>query len=612
MIRINIIGSGFLDMATGGGLSFKRDNQQFRFCDISLGRSVEFSIPSTRHNRRLLGYGDDPAMYGDMMRDRHDVQVIHDFGAFRATLNVTGYEGEAFKCVLLLDTMPWLASLQDIKLKDMACSWSHGHYWDNAYAIPVGDPSLYTFLDGEGIKIVQYDDGVSGYLLPSVNVKAFIEDILTEAGVPHSVYIPREYWIVMSTAKGTGEATVTMVSNGTNDLTITGGAGIIQAETVDLEWATGEFFGALVGGGSVTVKAFKALEDIDVTFPSSFPTDCYLVQYSTKLKNYSTIGGVDQYGNPDPHGGSLGRLDGKTVSLKKGYIYFFAPNPWQVDWGFPNGYIGYKDTFNPFSFSFKVTRATDLQQGELWYMRNNMPDMTLFDFIKSAALAAGMEVLVDINGIYVGDGSYAKDMKECSNVLSVDSVSRCVDTWGNTNRKAEVCFDSEDYVTNPIRWGYFIDNDTLEGSKETKVKFSEGTTNAGGTILIKDIDMSGTPPKITAKKPTIAYADPDHKLLVRVPDVSMVGYDDIAADSTCIRMKMRVDNKAFFDLKPTDAWLWRGMAYVWTSADWSDGVLSLTLQKVSQAVAIPSPPVVLKSISASFNQGGAVVIGTDV
>ena len=65
-----------------------------------------------------------------------------------------------------------------------------------------------------------------------------------------------------------------------------------------------------------------------------------------------------------------------------------------------------------------------------------------------------------------------------------------------------------------------------------------------------------------------------------MPD--FVGYADIANESTCIRIKMRKPEVTFFDLKVTDVWLWRGMAYVWTDAQWSNGVLTMTLQKVSQ------------------------------
>lgn len=583
MIRINVIGTGFLDMQEGGGLSFKRENQQFRFCDISMGRSVEFTIPATQRNRALLGYGDDPARYGDMLRDKHTVQLVHDFGVLRAMLSVTGYEGDAFKCVLLLDDMPWLSSIQDKKLTDLATSWNKGIIWQDSGVIAANDPNTYVFISGVGgVKLLRYDDGISGHLLPSINVKAFIQDILTEAGVPHTISIPKEYWLVMPTINGTATEAITMTSTGTNNLTITGGASLLSVEDVAVKWATGEVFGALVGGGSTSIKAFKALQDVELAFPTSFPSDCYLVSYADKIKNYNTIGGIDSYGNPDPHGGmETERLAGKTVTLRKGATYFFAPNPWMVDWGVPGGYVGYKDTFHPFTFGFNVARASNLTQGEAWCLANNMPDMTLFEFVKSAALAAGCEVLVDGNGVTVAPATYGTAFKECRDIVSVDSVTRRVDAWGSGSRKVEVCFDSEDYVTQPIRWGYYIDNDQLTEGKEAKSKFSEGAVGANG-VLIQDVDAAD-PPKILAKKPTIAYADPSLTTLQRIPDTEMVGCQDIASDSTCVRIKMRTGNAAFFGLAPSDVWVWRGMAYVWTDASWSDGTLTLTLQKVSQA-----------------------------
>lgn len=583
MIRINIIGTGFIDMPEGGGISFKRENHYFRFCDISLARSVEFTIPATRHNRTLLGYGDDPAFYGDMLRDKHPVQIVHDIGVLRGTLSVTGYEGDAFKCVILLGEMPWLSIIQDKKLSDLVTSWQKGIIWADANVIDANDPNVYVFISGVGgVKLLRYDDGINGHLLPSINVKAFIQDILTEAGVPHNIDVPKEYWLVMNTLRGNATEAITMTSTGTNNLTITGGSSMLQVVTVDIEWASNSIFGAYVGGGSTTIKAFKALQDVELTFPTPFPNDCYLVSYATKIANYNTLGGMDSYGNPDPHGGEeIGSLAGKTVTLRKGAEYFFAPNPWMVDWAYPGGYVGYKDTFHPFTFSFTVARSTNITQGEAWYIANNMPEMTAFEFIKSAALAAGCEVVVDETGVVVQPATYGGTFRHCRNIVSVDSVTRRVDAWGSGTQQAVVCFDSEDYVTQPIRWGYYIDNDQLTEAKEFKAKFSEGSVGNSG-ILIHDVDASD-PPKILAKKPTIAYANSGLTTLQRIPDVSMVGCEDIAGDSTCVRMKMRVGNAEFFTLTPRDVWVWRGMAYVWTDADWSDGVLSLTLQKVSQA-----------------------------
>ena len=81
------------------------------------------------------------------------------------------------------------------------------------------------------------------------------------------------------------------------------------------------------------------------------------------------------------------------------------------------------------------------------------------------------------------------------------------------------------------------------------------------------------------------------KYLQRV-EVSNIGaYNDIAANSTCVMMKVLMSEKAFFRLMESlDILLtWRGVAFVWTDAAWRDGIVQLTLQKVSQP-AIEEPP----------------------
>jgi hypothetical protein len=85
-----------------------------------------------------------------------------------------------------------------------------------------------------------------------------------------------------------------------------------------------------------------------------------------------------------------------------------------------------------------------------------------------------------------------------------------------------------------------------------------------------------------AKKWTIAKAVTGETNLQRVDIPAPVGYDDIADNSTCLKVNMMAGEADFFALRPNLVWLWRGMAYLWTDAQWSDGVLSLTLQKVSQ------------------------------
>ena len=586
MIRINIIGLGFVDMAEGSQPSFKRDNQQFRFCDISLGRSVEFSIPATQRNRQLLGFTDDPSQYGAVMRTNAPCQVVYDGGAFTGTIAVTAYEGDAFKCSMILGNAPWIDELQSLKVADMVTTWNKGIYWDASSETLCDDPSLFVFVGGQGLKILPYENGIStsGWtFLPSINLKAFIKDLCDVRAIPNDIQLPREYWLVASTLKGSGMETITIASTGTTNLTVSQVHQFIDVVDIDLEWATGWFFGLLVGGGTVNAKGFQPTENIELTFPNPFPTDCFLVQYSSSLADCRTIGGVTSLGIPDPHADqSLGALDGKTVQLKKGYKYFFAPKIWWGGTG-SNMNIGYDDTFHPFSFSFNVVSKSDIAYSTPWYLKHNMPDMTFFELLKSAALSAGMELLVDDLGIRIKAGAYGNAFKVCDRVISVDSVTRRVEPWGNNTRDAEVAFDSEDYVEQPITWDYFIDSEQATDNKTVKTKFSEGNVGTNG-IAINDVeyDSGSNTYKLKAKKPTIAYADGTVPSLQRIPDAEMVGYEDIGTDSTCVKIKMRRGEAEFFKLEPSDVWVWRGMAYIWTSADWSNGVLTMTMQKVSQ------------------------------
>ena len=130
MIQLNIIGKGFLHTKKDGGIGFKADNQLYRFADISLGRSSEFTIPDDRHNRVLLDLAGDPAQYGEAMRTRHDCQMIHGGGAVMGSLSVTGWQPGEFSCVFRIGDYKWINDLQGVKLADLPWQRNPSCVWD--------------------------------------------------------------------------------------------------------------------------------------------------------------------------------------------------------------------------------------------------------------------------------------------------------------------------------------------------------------------------------------------------------------------------------------------------------------------------------------------------
>jgi hypothetical protein len=577
MVRFNIIGHGFLEMADPTGVAFKTENHQFRFCDVSLGRSVEFSVPATDGNREMLGYGEDPAETGDMLRRNYPCQLVYDGGMKMGTIAVTGYEGNAFKCVFTIGNAEWIETLQNKKLSECVVTEGKGVVWDSAaptYDANIADPTQLAL-------IVRYENGVGAmsrwHLVPSLSVQAYLENIFANLEIPIVVNIPN-YWLISASMKGGTADFVTLdqVSNSVFILAQT--QNYLDIVDIDIEWGWENLFGAIIGGGSTPSKGFKANQDLKVTFPNTLPTGLYLIKWDSRLTRCKTLGCT----HTDPYG-VLDNINGMTLDIKKGDIFFIADRGAPDVWQGILPYYGFKASdVASISYIATVERDGDLNYGETWFVRNNHPDMTVFDFLKSFALATGMELTVDSeNGVIIDKGLYgysSDDFKALERVISVDSVTRRVRCWGDGTRKATITFDSEQYVTQPIRSTFEVQNDQLKEERENKIAFSEGSVGTYG-VLVRDVEAG---PKFVAKKWTLAYADASSAYLQRVKVPAPVGYYDIANNATALEVRIAAEVAEFFALQPTCVYTWRGVAYVWTDASWSDGIMTLTLQRVSE------------------------------
>lgn len=578
MVRFNIIGYGFLDVSDPSGVSFKAQNQHFRFAEISLGRSTEFSVPATDHNRTMLDFGEDPAETGDMLRKVWPAQMVYDCDVVNGTIAVTGYSSEAFTCVFTIGNADWIDAVQNRKLSECVSSWDKGVPWSQTGTpVDANDPALAAMDEA----IIRYENSVhvAGWqLVPSVRVKSYIEDILTNLSITHYIDIDTDLWMVAGSMKGGLTDNVTLVQTSYDNFSVTQSQGYIDVADVTVEWATANVFGALVGGGNFQGKAFLATQDVTMTFPSSLPPALYVIRWNKKLSRCEVLGASSDNAFP--------RLIGSTVSVKKGQSFFFASKPLLEA---PNNYGWETGDIVAGSVSVIVERDEDLTLGETWFIRNNQPDMTVFEFLKSVALATGTELTVDgMTGVTMGAGRYgaSSDFKALDRVVAVEQVTRRVESWGNDTKTAAIVFNSDDYVTDRIRSAYDVDNEQQQGISDHVSKFSEGNVGDDG-IVIEDVDASSNPPKFKAKRWTLAMATADSEWLQRIDTPDPVGYADLATNSTCTQLRCAMQLAEFFALQPSTVLLWRGCAYLWTDASWSDGVLSLTLQRVS-AQQVPS------------------------
>lgn len=619
MTHFNIIGRGFLDIEAGNAAGFTRSNPWFRFADVELGRSVEFSVPATTHNRIVLGFGDDPSEYGEQLRTRHACQLIYDGGQVMGTMTVTAYAGEAFSCVFLIGGASWIDRLQKMKLSE--CQSALNVKWVAGDGVPTTQVD-YT----QGVQLLRYDNGLGlpvpdWGVVPSVNVRYFLNEIFTNLGVPHVFNVPQYLYMIAGSMQNGQEDEVEFQQNDSANISVTQLYGYFDRVDINVEWATAILFGSYVGGGSNAIKAFRVTHDLKLTFVN-VPADIYLIKWDMSLKNCECLGGypsnmsgIDEYWR-----GRFRNLTGETVELKKGDTFFFADyfgfiqstNLWASSQILSQGYFGWQDNAHGVVVKAFAAANIDLQLGEYWRMRNNMPDMTVFEFLKSVCLAMGYELNVDpVDGVTIERGGYGNpklgDFKALERVLSVDRVARSA--WGDNTAAAVVGFDSDDYVTDKIEVEYGIPNEVNTERKEWKSKFSEGNVGEKTDVLIADVDPVSY--KFTAKRWTLALVrNAINNVLQRIDSPVAVGYHDIAANSTAVTVKALLPLADFFAMKSSTTWLWRGCAYLWSKASWSDGVLTMEMQRVSaerQEIVIPH----IVSIEAVFSQPSMPIAGTD-
>lgn len=599
-MQYNIIGKGFLDMADPVDISFKAKNQWFCFSEIELGRSTEFTIPATNKNKRILGFGDDPSEYGDALRSKHECQMVYDGGVKDGTLTVMSYSGDSFRCVYYIDNASWIDALQGMKLADVPIG-DHSIVWDTDTPVVNANAAFPTM--NNFVQLVKYDNGaISNWqLAPAVHVTNFVRAILSALDVPYSEFNVQpdpSHWLIAGSLKNGITDAVELAQNDTMDVFISQTQGLLSEATQYIEWATALVFGAYIGGGSTQAKCFRVEKNLKMTF-DVVPADIYLIKWNVSLKHCRCIGGYSStqqfapWVNLSMFGGFGTDLSGQTIEWKKGDIFFFADymgniitsnyftNP-QIFTG--EDYFGWKDTKHPFKILVTLSANEDLKLGDTWQLRYNMPDMTVFEFLKSVALSSAREMFVSPSEFALFEGFYGQRFgnqffKPLNKVVSVDKVER--QAWVE-DRNDVVEFDSEDYVTEPIVTDYEVANGNLTNETRHVIKFSEGAIGSNG-IFVQD--ATGTPTKFTAKKWTLSRVDADAAspdYLQRVLPPVANGYDDIAGNSTCVTLKAVMTLAEFMSLTPMTVFVWRGMGYVWSDVNWTQGIATMTLKRVSQ------------------------------
>lgn len=592
MININILTDdrqtslGLLDIEKSENIAFKRNNPQFGWSKLDTGRSTQFSVPANDHNRLLFDFADEPDEGGLFMRKLLACQLQYSGGIIDGTLAVVTFDGSSFGCVLYYGRDATLATIDGLRLADCPCTlkavtWEKEN--NGGTVFPANDAALTStpiacikYRNPWILSTTPIPDNIAWTYVPSVNVKALLENILTNLGLPYALNISTQWWMIAGSMHGadsvTGTISKTTMTSGSMSLAL---APYLAFDTSGALYYRAGLFSA----ATTPCWGIKAKQDITITFPNTFPNYYEFITVKGKKVNFFGNYYKDRFGT---HGEPWA---GRTLEVTAGTT-FYVVREQGVGGGSQGSWAtGWLADESPFSFSVTVARQGDLTLGEDWYIQNNMPDMTLVDLLRSVANLEGKFLWYDPDGdgIAIDDQDLSFD-KDLERVVEVQDVSRYVMDWGRV-RRVVVEFDSEDYIPEESRLKnlYVIDNELVEGDSNEQMRFSEGLIYADKTdVFVKDVEINVSNAKMVAKKWTIAKDTTtemsDMPWLQRVAIGTLNASANIAARSTSVRLRAVMDLDDFMRLNNFTVIRWRGSMYVWTSMDWTSGFAVMTLQ----------------------------------
>lgn len=293
---------------------------------------------------------------------------------------------------------------------------------------------------------------------------------------------------------------------------------------------------------------------------------------------------------------SLKRLTDRILNLSGSAVVLDRQDPTddyslyrliQPQWRGADGEMKYQEAFNNLYYRWETLYGY------------NLPDMTLIDLLKT-------EAILRARALYYKEGVLSYDevnlqswnVERLEDIVAVGSIRRTFQEYAQHNR---VEFDSEEWVEHPITFDYRIDNKNLEQDREIytiplnegeEITMSDGDGNDYDLLLTHDVEGVGgtsaeTPWEPVGTKHTIGYCgwvnaitlERTYMQPVRVP--RMVWLDNLRVNSTMLEAQVLMPLYEFQALDEKKLLNLQGSLYVWTDAQWDDGVAQLTLSKVT-------------------------------
>lgn len=570
-----------LDLLSGAALSFKKSNPLFAFDALTCERTQSFDIPATPHNERVMQLAKLPAFRGEGMRRRFDAELQDGIVVKRGYLYVDAYNNGKYKAVFVTGELVGLQRIKEAgKVADIVNQDERLTYTG------VGADARGTLQTWQEVRY----KNESHSIVPSWSLAGVIRECAERIGVTISTegiggirVIPNELQrtsgrdTMLTSERATGNYLNTINEDVFEGMITTSNATLRTFHEVAVPDGGGYFTEETVYDESYSIQVYMTEQNIVLTFPDDTPPNYYLIRPTYPVTIVAR------------------NLAGKSIQIPRDTRFFVLADGDEVDeqTGGPyperEGGEFYTHRYTlpltgsnlTFSLDVRIESADsgNVEAGQLVWLRDNLPDVSVVELLKLAAALAGKVLnYTDADGVSFDNINYVEweTLDETAVAISVDEVARRFVDWGQTN---VLQFDGWENTreNERIRVVYRIDNDNIERENVLQsFPFSEGGIEYDGeveVVLVRDGLEAGN-------VQTLSKADINSEFLQRIDMMANKNIQTLCDASTSVNIKVRMTLAQYERMSAKTAILYRGTRYVWTEATWSKEVATLKLSKI--------------------------------
>ena len=597
-----------LDLPDGAKFAWKKTNILFAFDKAECERSLSFDLPPTPTNNRVLNFAKNPQGGGDGMRRRFDARLMDGLVVKDGYLYVDKYDGKNYKAIFITGEYLGLLKIRNAgKLAELA-ELSDTLLWSASTP-----PNLPTDADARWAMVRYNQQGVP--CRPSLGIKAVVDAIVSSQHLP-AITFPTGYdklrvIIAMPARLSSVKINFARAIDGYWSLAASyphnrvATQSLTASETITNLWETVDTYEAAyryhyqnydqslhtdLYEGHVQHIAFK--QAIKMTFPSDFPSDVYVGYF----EDAAYAGGFTFFGDRSfykmydfthnqPKTVREGSpLAGRTIEIARGQAFTFVRESDMVDYTQytenTGTTISWSQGWRDVRSAMEVTGVTvegdgDAETGDTIRLRDSLPGITLVELLRAVAAGSGRVLnYSEADGLTFDNVDFSQFKHlQVAKPIAIADVQR---KFGDYAQNNIVSFNSDKSLgeSERVHCVYTIDNVNIKADNELqKVPFSEGGLGYDNGVPVVEVASDN-------ETDTIADANTYSYRMKRITLPKNANIQLLCTRSTGVTLRAAMTRYEFDQVETRSRLYYDGVHYVWTSAEWSNGVAKLALAKI--------------------------------